>query len=106
MFKHTDLEKEFKKQYHMKILGEIKHILGMDVENDPVTHVVHVSQAEYIRKSVRDYSKYEPYGNIKLYSTRMDSRQPFYKAQSPEAGTEEALRMQSRPYRQLMAHYS
>ena len=41
----------------MKILGEIKHILGMDVEIDPVTHVVHVSQAEYIRKSVRDYSK-------------------------------------------------
>jgi Reverse transcriptase (RNA-dependent DNA polymerase) len=26
------LEREFKKKYHMKILGEIKHILGMDVE--------------------------------------------------------------------------
>ena len=25
----------------MKILGEIKHILDMDVEIDPVTHVVH-----------------------------------------------------------------
>ena len=48
----TDLEKEFKKQYHMKILGEIKHILGMVVEIDPVTRVVHVSQAEYIKKSV------------------------------------------------------
>ena len=70
----TDLEKEFKKQYHMKILGEIKHILGMDVEFDPVTHVVHVSQAEYIKKSVRDYSKYGPNGELKLYSTPMDSR--------------------------------
>ena len=55
----------------MKILGEIKHILGMDVEIDPVTHVVHVSQAEYIRKSVRDYSKYGPNGELKLYSTPM-----------------------------------
>ena len=38
MFK--DLKKEIKKQYHMKILGEIKHILGMDVEIDPVTQEV------------------------------------------------------------------
>ena len=47
-----ELEREFKRKYHMKILGEIKHILGMDVEINPVTHVVHVSQAEYIKKSV------------------------------------------------------
>ena len=40
-----DLEKEFKEQYRMKVLGEIKYILGMDVEIDPVTHVVHMSQA-------------------------------------------------------------
>ena len=88
-----DLEKEFKKQYHMKILRKIKHILGIDVEIDPVTHVVHVSQAEYIKKSVRVYSKYGPNGELKLYSTPIDSRQPFYKAQSPEAGTEGARRM-------------
>jgi hypothetical protein len=46
MFKHTDvqnLEKKFKKQYHMKILGEIKRILGMDVEIDQVTRMVNVS---------------------------------------------------------------
>ena len=54
------LEKQFGKQYHMKVLGEIKHILGMDVDIDPVTHVVHMSQAEYIRKSVSDNSKYGP----------------------------------------------
>ena len=72
----ADLEKEFKKQYHMKILGEIMHILGMDVEIDPVS----MYQEEYIRKSVRDYSKYGPNGELKLYSTPMDSRQPFYKA--------------------------
>jgi hypothetical protein len=84
------LEREFKRKYHMKILGEIKHILDMDVEINPVTHVVHVSQAEYIKKSVRDYSKYGPNGELKLYSTPMNSRQPFYKAQSPEADTEEA----------------
>ena len=89
----TDLEKNIKKQYHIKILGEIKHILDMDVEIYPVTHVVHASQAEYIRKSARDYSKYGPNGELKLYSTPMDSQQPFYKAQSLEAGTEEALRM-------------
>ena len=99
---YKDLEKEFKKQYHIKILGEIKHIFGMDVEIDPVTHVVHVSQAEYIRKTVRDYSKYGPNGELKLYSTPMDSRQPFYKSQGPKAGTEEALRMQSQPYRELI----
>jgi Reverse transcriptase (RNA-dependent DNA polymerase) len=75
-----DLEKEFKKQYHMKILGEIKRILGMDVEIDQVTRMVHVSQAEYIKKSVRNYSKYEPDGELKLYSTPIDGRQPFYKS--------------------------
>ena len=53
-------------------------------------------------KSVRDYGKYRPNGALKLYSTPMDSRQPFYKGQSPEAGSEEALRMQSRPYRELI----
>jgi hypothetical protein len=36
----------------MKILGEIKHILGMDVEINPVTHVVHVSQAVYIKNEI------------------------------------------------------
>ena len=97
-----NLEKEFKKQYRMKVLEEIKHILGMEVEINTVTRVVHISQAEYIRKSVRDYSKCGPNGELKLYSTPMDSRQPFYKAQSPEAGTEEALRMQTLPYRELI----
>jgi hypothetical protein len=96
-----DLKKEFKKQYHLKILEDIKHILDMDLEINPVTHVVHVSQAEYIRKSVRDYSKYRPNGELKLYSTPMDSRQLFYKAQSPEAGMEEARLFQSLPYREL-----
>jgi Reverse transcriptase (RNA-dependent DNA polymerase) len=97
-----NLVKEIKKQYHMEILGEIIHILGIDVEIDPVTHVVHVSQAEYIRKSVRDNSKYGPNGELKLYLTPMVSRQPFYKSQSPEAGTEEAQRMQSLPYCELI----
>ena len=97
-----NLEKEFKKQYRMKVLGEIKHILGMDVEINPVTHVVHISQAEYIRKSIRDYKKYGPNGELKLYSTPMDSRQPFYKAQSPEATSEEAIRMKAIPYRELI----
>jgi hypothetical protein len=97
------LEKKFKKQYHMRILGEFKHILGMDVEINPVTHVVHLSQAEYIKKSVRDYSKYGPNGELKLYSTLMDSRQPFYMAQSSEAGTEEAQTILSLPHRELIA---
>jgi len=73
MCKELEREREFKRKYHMKILGEIKHILGMDVEINLVTHVVHVSQAEYIKKSVRDYSKYGPNGELKLYSTPMDS---------------------------------
>jgi hypothetical protein len=69
--------------------------LGMDVVIDPVTHVVHVSQAENIRKCVRYCSKYGSNGELKLYSTPMDSRQPFYKSQSSESGTEEARWMQS-----------
>jgi Reverse transcriptase (RNA-dependent DNA polymerase) len=96
-----DLEKKFKKKYHMKILGD-EHILGMDVEINPVTHVVHVSQAEYVKKSVRDYSKYKPNSELKSYSTPIESRQPLYKTQSPEASTEEALRMQSLPYHELI----
>jgi hypothetical protein len=62
---------------------------------NPVTLVVHISQAEFIRKSIRDTKKYGPNGELKLYSTPMDSRQPFYKAQSPEATSDEAIRMKS-----------
>ena len=72
-----NLEKEFKKQYRMKVLGEIKHILGMDVEIDPVTHVVHMSQAEYIKKSVRDYGKYGPNGQQATILQRSKSRSRF-----------------------------
>jgi Reverse transcriptase (RNA-dependent DNA polymerase) len=97
-----DLEKEFKMRYHIKILGEIKHILGMNVEINLVTHVVHVSQAEYIKKSVRDYSKYGPNSNLKPYSTPIDSQQPFYKAQGPETSTGEARQTQLLPYRELI----
>ena len=32
----------------------------------------------------------------------MDSRQPFYKAQSPEATSDEAIRMKSLPYCELI----
>jgi hypothetical protein len=97
-----DLEKEFKKQYRMMVLEDINHILGMDVEINPVTHVVHISQAEYIRNSTRDDKKYRPNGELKLYSTSMDSRQLFYKTQSLEATSDEAIKMKSLPYFELI----
>ena len=44
----NELEKAFKKHFKMKILGSIKHILGMDVYNNHDEHKVYISQRHYI----------------------------------------------------------
>ena len=40
----NELEKAFKQHFKMKILGSIKHILGMDVYNNIEQHKVYISQ--------------------------------------------------------------
>ena len=82
----------------MKILGSIKHILGMDVYNNLDEHKVYISQRQYIVGSVKRYSKY----NLRVFSTPIDNRQPYMKSQCPEEGLPEALRMLQMPYRELI----
>ena len=67
------LEAEFQRRYSMKILGPLKHILGMDVHYDIHNHAIHLSQSMYIKT----YNKYGPNGKLKPYSTLMDSRVPY-----------------------------
>ena len=82
----------------MKIMGEVRYILGMEVSNDLKNHEIHMSQCKYIKQLLNDYNKY----NIKVYDTPMDSRTPFSKSQCPAADSEEARLMRSMPYRELI----
>ena len=94
----NELERAFKKHFKMKILGSIKHILGMDVYNNFYEHKVFISQLQYIAYSVKHHSKY----NLRAFSTPIDNRQPYMKSQGPEAGSPEATRMLKMPYRDLI----
>jgi Reverse transcriptase (RNA-dependent DNA polymerase) len=73
---YKKLESEFQNRFSMKIMGTLKHILGMDVHYDLQNRTIHVSQAQYIKQSVKTYNKYGPSGKLKPYSTPMDSRVP------------------------------
>ena len=86
----------------MKILGPLKHILGMDVHYDLHNHATHLSQSMYNKQSVKIYNKYGPNGRLKPYSTPMNSRVPYSKLQCPAADLEEAIRMKSLPFWKLI----
>jgi hypothetical protein len=61
-----------------------------------------VSQAQYIKQSVKAYNKYGPSGKLKPYSTHVDSRVLYTKSQCSAADSEEATGMKSMPYRELI----
>ena len=90
--------KRFAKKFKMKILGEISHILGMDVKVDVPEHTIHLSQQQYIRNT---YNTFKEYG-INNYTTPMDPRAQLSKAMSPTPGSEEADIMKEIPYRELI----
>ena len=94
----NNLEKSFAKKFKMKILGEISHILGMDVKVDIPEHTIHLSQQQYIRNT---YNTFKEYG-INNYTTPMDPRAQLSKAMSPTPGSEEADIMKEIPYRELL----
>ena len=96
------LESEFQTQFSVKILGPLKHILGMDVHYEPRSSSIHVPQSQYIRQSVKAYNQCGPSGRLKPYSTPMDSRVPYTKSQCPAPESGEATRMKSMPYRELI----
>ena len=73
---YQDLEREFQTRFSMKIMGTLKHILGMDVHYDPKNSLIYVSQSQYNKHSVKSYNKYEPSGKLKPYSTPIES--PIY----------------------------
>ena len=86
-----ELETLFQSEFQMKIMGEVRYILGMEVSNDLKNHEILMSQCKYIKQLLNDYNKY----NIKVYDTPMDSRTPFSKSQCPAADSEEARLMRS-----------
>ena len=82
----------------MKILGEINHILGMDVKVNITYHTIHLSQEQYIKNT---YNTFKEYG-IYNYTTPMDSCVHLSKAMSPVPGYEEAEIKKEIPYRELI----
>jgi len=45
-----DLEELFQSEFQMKIMGEVRYILGMEVNNDLKNHEIHISQCKYIKQ--------------------------------------------------------
>ena len=82
----------------MKIMGSLKHILGINVHRNMEVHTVHLSQSQYINVSMKNYQKYD----IKLYATPMDCCTPYSKVQCPAPDSPESIQMQSLPYRELI----
>jgi Reverse transcriptase (RNA-dependent DNA polymerase) len=95
---YKKLESKFQTRFSIKILGPLKYILGMDVHYDPKNSSIHVSQSQYITQSVMSYNQYGSSGNLKPYSTPMDSGVPYTKSQCPAPDSEEATRIKSMPY--------
>jgi Reverse transcriptase (RNA-dependent DNA polymerase) len=93
-----DLGTIFQSEFQMKIMGEVRYILGMEVNNDLKNHEIYMSQCKYIKQLLNDYNKY----NIKVYDSPMDSRTPFSKSQCPVADSEKALLMHNMPSRELI----
>jgi hypothetical protein len=89
-----DLEALFQSEFQMKIMGEVRYILGMEVHNDLKNHEIHMYQCKYIKQLLNDHKKY----NIKVYDSPMDNRTPFFKSQFPEADSKEARLMRNMPY--------
>jgi hypothetical protein len=46
---YKKLESEFQTRFSMKIMGTLKHILGMDVHYDLQNRAIYVSQSQYIK---------------------------------------------------------
>jgi Reverse transcriptase (RNA-dependent DNA polymerase) len=61
------LESKFQTRFSMKIMGTLKHILGMDVHYDLQNRAIHMTQSQYIKQSVKTYNKYGPSGKLKPY---------------------------------------
>ena len=97
-----NLEAEFQKKFKMKILGEVRHILGMDVYNNMENHMVHLSQAQYIKTTLKEYQHYITKYNIGKYDSPMDNRTPHGKYQCPVPDLQEAHEMKTIPYRELI----
>jgi hypothetical protein len=103
---YKKLESEFQTRFSMKIMGTLKHILGMDVHYDLKNSSIHVSQSQYIKQLFKMYHKYGPSGKkLKAYSIPMNSRVPYTKSQCPAPDSEEATRMKSMQYRELTHRY-
>jgi Reverse transcriptase (RNA-dependent DNA polymerase) len=97
-----DLESFFQSEFQMKIMGEVRYILGMEVNNDLKNHEIHKSQCKYIKQLLNDYNKY----NNKVYDSPMDNRTPFSKSQCPVTDSKEARLMRNMPYRELIPDIS
>ena len=60
----------------MKILGEINHILGMDVKVNTPYMTIHFSQQQYIKNTYDTFNEYGIYNK----TTPVDSRVHLSKA--------------------------
>jgi hypothetical protein len=89
-----NLEVLFQSEFQMKIMGEVRYILDMKVNNALKTHEIHISQCKYIKQLINNSNKYY----IKVYDSPMDSKTPFSKSQCPAADSKEARLMRNMPY--------
>jgi hypothetical protein len=93
-----ELKKSLCLKFKMKDLGVIKQILGMGVLHDRINHKIYLSQSQYIKQLLKEYSRY----NIKSYNTPMDNRTHYCKDMCPKSGSQDQQKMSLLPYRELI----
>ena len=92
------VENSLKKNFHIKLLGKLRHFVGHQIDELP-DGSVHVHQRDYAQKIVDLFSAYLP--TSIFHRTPGDSNILFTKKQQPQTQSEQN-KMKKYPYRQLI----
>ena len=96
-FRHK-IELQLKGRFAIKILGNLKHFVGYQIDQRPDGSVL-LHQKDYTQKILDNFAKYIP--NNYKHSTPADSKIQFSSKQQPKTETERR-KMTTYPYRQLI----
>ena len=92
------VEKSLKANFHIKLLGKLKHFVGYQIEEQADGSVL-VHQRDYAQKVVDIFMKYLP--TAIFHYSPADSTRQFSQTQQPTTPSEKQ-KMQKYPYRQLI----
>lgn len=95
--KMADIVRQFNQRYQMKNIGEVKQLLGMNVQRDRRLGTLKLSQKKYIDELLVKFKM----DGAQLKPTPMDKDAKLSKTQCPETDEDKAA-MAKVPYRELI----